>query len=99
MSSRIVLSAQTNDIILGAKKRIILSADEDIRLGADTATNPVPKGRELEKIIRRLVAAIRAGFYGPSGALSLPGAGGRGQLALIENELANLLSEQVKIKK
>lgn len=99
MSSRIVLSAQTNDIILGAKKRIILSADEDIRLGADTATNPVPKGRELEKIIRRLVAAIRAGFYGPSGALSLPGAGGRVQLALIENELADLLSEQVKIKK
>ena len=64
MSSRIVLSAQTNDIILGAKKRIILSAKEDIRIGDDTATNPVPKGRELEKIIQRLVAALRAGVIG-----------------------------------
>ncbi len=99
MSSRIVLSAQTNDIILGAKKRIILSAKEDIRIGDDTATNPVPKGRELEKIIQRLVAALRAGVIGPAGALSIPSAGANLQLSLVESELANLLSEQVKIKK
>jgi hypothetical protein len=99
MSSRIVLSAQTNDIILGAKKRIILSANEDIRIGNDTATNPVPKGRELEKIIQKLIAAMRAGVSGPAGALSLPSPGAKVQLSLVEAELSNLLSEQVKIKK
>ena len=97
MSSRIVLSAQTNDIILGAKKRIILSANEEIRIGDDTATNPVPKGKELEKIIRSLIKALEAGMNGPAGAFSLPSPAARAQIALAKAELDNLLSDQVKI--
>jgi hypothetical protein len=76
-----------------------LSANEDIRIGDDTATNPVPKGRELETIIRRLVAAMRAGYTGPGEALSIPSSGSAVQLLQIENDLPDLLSEQVKIKK
>lgn len=99
MSSRIVLSAQTNDIILGAKKKIVLSANEDIRIGDDTATNPVPKGRELEKILQKLIAAMQAGVIGPAGALSIPSAGAQSLLTDASTVLGNLLSEQVKIKK
>lgn len=100
ISSRIVLSAQTNDIILGAKERIILAANKDIRLGADTATNPVPKGRELETIIRKLIAVIRMGVKGPAGALSKPSRAADFSLDMIEFlDLPNLLSKQVKIKK
>jgi hypothetical protein len=100
MSSRIVLSAQTNDIILGAKKKIVLSANDDIRIGDDTATNPVAKGRELEKIIQKLIAVIRMGVIGPAGALSIPSAAANFKLDLIEAfDLPDLLSEQVKIKK
>jgi hypothetical protein len=99
MSSRIVLSAQTNDIILGAKKRIILSANEDIRIGDDTATNPVPKGKELEKILQKLISAMQAGVIGPAGALSIPSTGAQSLLTEAGSILGNLLSEQVKIKK
>ena len=101
-SSRIVLAAHEDSIILGAKKFIVLSVPQsegcEIRIGSDTAANPIPKGRELESILNKLVRVIEMGVITPGGP-GRPSPEAAALLSTVKDVIENLLSDQVRIKK
>jgi len=96
VGDRIILRAKKDIAIIDSEKGIVLNTTGEIKLGDDSATEPMVHGKVLEAIILKLMKAITAGGTA-SGAVVTTNA--LSIISEIADLIPNLNSEQYKIKK
>lgn len=95
-ADRIILRAKTDIIVLDSIDGIVLNTDGDVRIGSDTADEPIPHGNVLVEIIQELISAIASGATSPGGPCVTNGSS---QLQNAITKLQSLNSSNYKIKK
>jgi hypothetical protein len=96
VADRIILRAKKDIAIIDSEKGIVLNTTGDIKLGDDSATEPMVHGAVLEAIIKKLINAISAGGIANGAVVTTNAASILGE---IYDLLPNLNSEKYKIKK
>jgi hypothetical protein len=96
VADKIMLSAKTDCAVIDAKTDIILNCDNNVYIGGDNASQPIPQGRILEDIIQYLICAIGAGCTDAAGGSAVT----NGQTELLEAQrlLSSLSSKKYFIK-
>jgi hypothetical protein len=96
VGERIVLRAKKDIAIIDSEKGIVLNTTGEIKLGDDSATEPMVHGKVLEAIILKLIKAISAGGTANGAVVTTNAVSIIGE---IYNLLPDLSSQQYKIKK
>jgi len=96
VADKVIISARRDAAIVDAKTDIILNCDNNVYIGGDNATQPIPQGRILEDILQYLICAIGAGCTDSAGGNAVT----NGQVDLQEAQrlLTNLSSKKYFIK-
>jgi hypothetical protein len=96
VGDRIILRAKKDIAIIDSEKGIVLNTTGEIKLGDDSATEPMVHGKVLEAIILKLMKAITAGGTASGAVVTTNALSIIGEIADL---IPNLNSEQYKIKK
>lgn len=96
IGDRIILRAKSDLAVIDSEKEIILNTPGDVKIGDDSASEPLVHGLILEKIIKKLISAISSGGTA-KGAVVTTNA--TAILSEIYDLLPELSSEKYKIKK
>jgi hypothetical protein len=96
IGERIILRAKKDIAIIDSEKGIVLNTTGDIKLGDDSATEPMVHGKVLEAIILKLIKAISAGGTANGAVVTTNALSIIGEIADL---IPNLTSQQYKIKK
>lgn len=96
VGERIILRAKKDIAIIDSEKGIVLNTPGEIKLGDDSATEPMVHGKVLEAIILKLMKAIASGGTASGAVVTTNALSIIGEIADL---LPNLNSEQYKIKK
>lgn len=96
-ADKMILQSKSGPVIIDAKKRLSINANE-VLIGSEQASSPIPKGDVLEQILTQIISAIQAGTIGPAGIYSTP-TPGQGSLAIAQGLLRQLNSKKFYIDK
>ena len=102
VADRVTLVAKDNSIILDAKKRVNLNA-EQVLIGGDDAGNPMVHGTQLVTALLNICSAIRFGQFGSGAVFTQPTVLAKFYLELAEKALSSgkpnsILSDQHYMK-
>jgi hypothetical protein len=96
-ADKMILQSKVGPVIIDAKKRLSINTNEML-IGSENASSPIPKGDILEQILTQIITAINAGVIGPAGIYSTP-TPGQGSLASAQSLLRQLNSKKFYIDK
>lgn len=96
VGERIILRAKKDIAIIDSEKGIVLNTTGEIKLGDDSATEPMVHGKVLEAIILKLMKAIAVGGTASGAVVTTNALSIIGEIADL---IPNLNSDQYKIKK
>lgn len=96
-ADKMILQSKVGPVVIDAKKRLSINTNEML-IGSENASSPIPKGDILEQILTQIITAINAGVIGPAGIYSTP-TPGQGSLAAAQSLLRQLNSKKFYIDK
>ena len=97
VADRVMFVAKENSIILDAKKRVNLNAEE-VLLGGDDADMPLVKGHPLFNLLQELISAMRAGMAGSGAVFSEPTINAFNHIKKAEDLLPDILNNNCLMK-
>ena len=96
-ADRMILQSKSGPVVIDSKSRVSINANE-VLIGSEQASSPIPKGDVLEQILNLIISAIQSGVIGPAGIYSTP-TPGQGSLSSAQSLLAQLNSTKFYIDK